>query len=58
MQVKVIAALVMTVAMSLAAFASEQRRMCHEGISPDDRTVIADEGREATVIAIYEDVTN
>lgn len=51
MKVKVIAALMMTVAMTLAALASEQRRMCHE-------SALADEGRDTTVIAMNEDVAN
>lgn len=51
MKVKVIAALMMAVAMSLAAFASEQRRMCHESVSDD-------ESREVTVIAMNDDVAN
>ena len=58
MKVKVIAALMMAVAMSLAAFASEQRRMCHESASADDRTVIADESRKTTIIAMIEDVAD
>jgi len=58
MKVKVIAALMMTVVMSLAAFASEQRRMCNELAAAEDRTVVADESRETTVIAMNVDATN
>ena len=58
MKVKVIAALVMTVAMTLAAFASEQRRMCYESAAAHDQTVIVDESREATIIAMSVDVAN
>ena len=58
MKVKVIAALMMTVVMSLAAFASEQCRMCNELTAAEDRTVVADESRETTVIAMNVDATN
>lgn len=58
MKVKVIAALTMTIVMSLAAFASEQRRMCNEAAAADDRAMIAGESREATVIAMNVNAAN
>lgn len=58
MKVKVIAALMMTVVMSLAAFASEQRRMCNETVVADASAVIADEAPDTAVIAMKVNVAN
>jgi hypothetical protein len=49
MKVKVFAALMMTVVMSLAAYASEQRRMCMETTVADDSVMIAADSRESVV---------
>ena len=51
MKVKVYSALLMAVVMTLAAFASEQRRMCHQSLAADD-------SRDATVTAMHVDATN
>ena len=51
MKIKVIAALSMTIVMSLAAFASEQRRMCVE-------IPVADDGHKVYVVAKQDNVTN
>jgi len=58
MKVKVIAALMMTVVMSLAAFASEQRRMCNESAAKNNPTVITAESRENTDSAMSVNVAN
>ena len=58
MKFKVIAALMMTVVMTLAAFASEQRRMCQEVTVTNDQPVLADDVRETTVIAMNVDAAN
>ena len=58
MKVKVIAALMIAVVMSLAAFASEQRRMCNELAVAEETAVTADEGQETTVIAMNVSAAN
>ncbi len=58
MKVKILTALMMTVVMTFAAYASEQRRMCHETAVADDEVVVTIDGREATIIAMNIDVTN
>ena len=58
MKGKVFAALLMTLVMSLAAFASEQRRMCIEHAPADDSVVMPEEGQETIVLAMETNVTN
>ena len=58
MKVKVIVALMMTVVMSLAAFASEQRRMCNATVVADASAVTADETSETAVVAMKVNVAN
>ncbi len=58
MKTKVFAALLLTCVMALAAFASEQRRLCNVPAVADEGPVVADENRETTVIAMKMDEAN
>jgi hypothetical protein len=58
MKVKVLAALMMTVVMSLAAFASEQRRMCMEPTVADNRAMTAADGQESVVVTMDVNAAN